>query len=125
MSLDVYLVGEAETVECTCCNCDNRHTYSRKREYYSANITHNLAHMAEAAGLYAAMWRPDEQGWKKAAQIIEPLAAGIAKLESDPERFRKMNPANGWGSYEGLLKAARDYLVACREFPDADIKIWR
>lgn len=32
----------------------------------------------------------------------------INGLESDPGRFRAMNPANGWGSYDSLLEVLRD-----------------
>lgn len=31
----------------------------------------------------------------------------IKVLEADPERFRAMNPENGWGNYEGLLDVLR------------------
>ena len=89
------------------------------------NITHNLTQMADAAGLYACCWRPEENGITKAQQMIEPLRAGIKSLVATPERFRAMNPANGWGSYEGLLKFARAYLEACEEYPDADIAAYR
>ena len=30
----------------------------REEDLYSANITHNLGKMADAAGLYEALWRP-------------------------------------------------------------------
>ncbi len=31
-------------------------------EVYSANITHNLGEMADKAGIYYALWRPEEKG---------------------------------------------------------------
>ena len=36
------------------------------------NITHNLGHMAYVAGLYRAIWRPDQYGYKYAKDLIDP-----------------------------------------------------
>jgi hypothetical protein len=90
-------------------------------EVYSANITHNLNSMAREAGIYEQLWRPDEIGAKKASQLIEPLRAGLSLLKSDPERFKKFNPSNGWGTYEGLVTFTENYLKACEEWPDAEV----
>jgi len=94
-------------------------------EVYWRNITHNLGKMASEAGVYQAMWRPEEQGWTKASQLIEPLRAGLALLRSDPDRFKAFNPENGWGSYDGLVEFVESYLSACIEYPDADVSVWR
>lgn len=107
MSLDVYLSAPVVT------------------SVYDANITHNLNTMAEEAGLYGCIWRPEESGITKAEQLIEPLEKGLALLRSEPERFRRLNPKNGWGSYEGLVKFVEDYLAACRENPQADVEVSR
>jgi hypothetical protein len=107
MSLDVYLRAV------------------RLTKVYSANITHNLNKMADEARIYKHLWRPDEIGITKAEQLIEPLRAGLELLVSDPERFKKFNPANGWGDYEGLVKFVQDYLSSCEENPDAEIEISR
>lgn len=94
-------------------------------EVYSANITHNLNSMAAEAGIYKALWRPEEIGITHAEQLIAPLRAGLSLLKSDPERFRKFNPENGWGTYEALVQFAADYLVACEEYPTATVSVWR
>jgi hypothetical protein len=94
-------------------------------EVYSANITHNLGPMANAAGIYEALWRPDENGITHARQLIEPLSVGLAKLTSDPDGFSVHNPPNGWGSYESLVNFVRDYLAACVTWPDAEVSVWR
>lgn len=60
MSLDVYLVGPEEMVECVCRECDHRHERKSRPCFYSANITHNLGAMADAAGIYLALWRPGQ-----------------------------------------------------------------
>jgi len=52
MSLDVKLVDE---------NGDY---------LYEDNITHNLGQMADRADIYKCLWRPDENGFEFAEQII-------------------------------------------------------
>ena len=94
-------------------------------EVYSANITHNLGKMAREAGVYEALWRPDECGISKASQLVEPLESGLVKLRAEPEHYRRFNPENGWGDYEGLVSFVDRYLSACREYPDADVRVWR
>ncbi|TVM03002.1 MAG: hypothetical protein CV087_07595 [Candidatus Brocadia sp. WS118] len=94
-------------------------------EIYTANITHNLNKMADEAGIYQHLWRPDEIGITNAEQLIEPLQRGLQLLKSDPEKFKKFNPSNGWGNYEGLVNFVHDYLKACVENPDADVVVWR
>jgi hypothetical protein len=94
-------------------------------EVFDWNITHNLGKMADEAGLYDCMWRPDEHGITKASQLIEPLRAGLATLKADPARFEQFNPANGWGDYDGLVRTVEAYLKACEEYPDAEVSVSR
>jgi hypothetical protein len=94
-------------------------------EVYWRNITHNLGKMASEAGLYEAMWRPDEHGLTHARDLIGPLRDGLATLQSDSERFKAFNPENGWGDYDGLLAFAASYLAACMNWPDAEVRVSR
>lgn len=107
MSLDVILSGMRETT------------------IYDRNITHNLGTMAEAAGIYKHLWRPEEIKITKAAQLIEPLREGLSLLLSDPERFKQFNPENGWGDYDGLVNFVREYLAACEENQNASVSVCR
>lgn len=91
-------------------------------DLFHENITHNLTRMAREAGIYQHLWRPEEIGITTAGRLIEPLTAGLALLRSDPERFRKLNPSNGWGSYEGLIEFVESYLRACEENKDAAVE---
>ncbi len=95
------------------------------RELFTANITHNLVTMAEAAGIYMHLWRPEEIGIKTAGELMDPLREGYRLLINEPGRFKKLNPSNGWGSYEGLVKFVKNYLAACIENPDAIIEVCR
>jgi hypothetical protein len=98
---------------------------SENGEVYSGNITHNLGAMADAAGLYICLWRPDEIGITLAGQLIRPLQDGLARLQSDPETYRALNPVNGWGSYEGFVDFVVEYLAACIAFPEAEVFVSR
>ena len=114
MSLDVYLTNK----ENPCPTCGRG---SNEECVYESNITHNLGRMAEEAGIYMHLWRPEEIGVTTAGQLIEPLRAGVALLKSDPPRFEKHNAKNGWGLYEHFVPWVEKYLRACEENPNATV----
>ena len=114
MSLDVYLTMEK------CEHCGNR-----GGEVFSSNITHNLSQMAEEAGIYEHLWRPDEIGIDTAKDLIEPLSKGLMLMKSDPERFEKFNSPNGWGLYKNFVPWVEKYLTACKENRQALVSVSR
>lgn len=92
---------------------------------YDANITHNLGVMAREAGIYEALWRPEEIGISTAGQLIQLLTDGLAQLKADEPRFSKFNSPNGWGLYRHLVSFVEKYLEACIENPDAIVEVSR
>lgn len=124
MSLDVYLLGEQVEVECVC-SCGNKHASTTRPYFYQDNITHNLGRMAEAAGIYEALWRPDEIGLTLASQLIAPLEEGLRKLKADPIGFAQFNAPNGWGLYEHFVPFTEKYLEACKQYPEAKVRASR
>lgn len=111
MSLSVYLEDPTATYE---------------TEYlYSSNITHNLWKMASEAGIYEALWRPEEIKAKYAKDIIPLLEKGLADLKARPEHFEQFNSPNGWGMYKNFVPFVAKYLKACKEYPEAIIKALR
>jgi len=114
-------------------------------EVYSANITHNLSKMAGQAGIYEALWKPHKlkEGYNiseddhkaerefesntimKAKELIAPLREGLHKLKMEPEKYKKFNPENGWGSYDGLVKFVENYLNACYKNQEAKVEVSR
>lgn len=92
---------------------------------YDRNITHNLGRMAEAAGIYTHLWRPDEIDITTARQLIDPLRTGLADLLATPDAYRKYDAPNGWGKYEHLVAFVTDYLAACEANPDATVRVSR
>lgn len=96
-----------------------------EEEVFSAKITHNLTEMALHAGIYYDLWRPEEQRHRNAEDLIRPLECGLERLLNNPEKYKKYNPENGWGNYEVLVKVVRYYIDACKENPQAAIRISR
>lgn len=111
MSLDVYLNDPTATYETA--------------SLYWANITHNLGKMAGEAGIYKALWRPEEVEAKYAKDIIEIVEKGLADLKARPEYFEQFNSPNRWGMYEHFVPFVEKYLEALKEYPDAEIYISR
>lgn len=131
MSLDVTIIDNF----CDHCGHGN--------EVFDINITHNLNKMATAAGIYEAMWRPhllytdkiivddneenelEESITVIAGDLIPHLQKGIDSLELRPSEYKKLNPENGWGSYETLLRVSKELLTACTNYPNAKVEVDR
>ena len=94
-------------------------------EVFSRNITHNLGEMAEKAGIYKALWRPDENGFIKAKDIIKILEKGLRLLKNNPKKYKKYNSENGWGLYKHFVPFVEEVLKACKEYPNAIIGVSR
>ncbi len=92
---------------------------------FSANITHNLGEMADAAGIYDQVWRPEENYIEYAYEMIPHLRAGIRALKSDPARFKRFDAENGWGTYDQFVPWLEAYLEACVRMPEAKVKVSR
>jgi hypothetical protein len=81
--------------------------------------------MADKAGIYYALWRPEEKGYKKASDIIPILEKGLKKLKAKPDYFKKFDSENGWGTYENFVPFVENVLNGCKENPDAIIEVSR
>lgn len=98
----------------------------------SWNYTHNTSHMIyavlEDAG-YALGTRVSWDGkeypaswWDRLNGMDGPEGAAyldliIKGLVADPHRFIAMNPENGWGDYDGLVKVLEEMRTAVPEWP--------
>ena len=120
MSLDVSLYRKLYL------SYDEGKTYVDKEELvYDSNITHNLGEMADKAGIYYALWRPEEIEKTKAKGIVDLLEKGLADLKKRPEYFKQFNSPNGWGMYENFVLFVEEYLEACKKNPECDIYVSR
>jgi len=106
MSLDFYLMYK----------CDGKDIWVFER-----NITHNLAMMADKAGVYYALWHPEKKEYVCAKDIVQLLENGLKKLKKRPKYFRKFDAPNGWGVYEHFVPFVEEVLIACKEYPNAKI----
>jgi len=120
MSLDIFLTRKKWV------SYDGGKTHTVEDEtVYEANITHNLAAMADKAGLYKYLWRPEELGINKAKELVEPLTKGLADMKARPKYYKKFNASNGWGLYKHFVPWIERYLEAAKEYPDANIEVGR
>lgn len=98
---------------------------SEGHEVFGANITHNLNRMAMEAGLYNCVWRPDENNYLKAGDIIADLRIGIARMATAPTHYKQFDAENGWGIYDDFMPWLIRYLEACEKNPEVLIGISR
>lgn len=122
MSLDIRLKNPIATID-TCFYCGSE--YEVQETVYDDNITHNLTEMADKAGIYKALWRPEEIGAKLARDIIPLLEKGLDDLKERPSYFIQFNAKNGWGMYEHFVPFVGRYLNACKKNPEAIISVSR
>lgn len=115
MSLDVWLTAAVDT------GGPEPHVVT----LFEANITHNLNVMADAAGIYDHLWRPETLGIDTAAWLIQPLEVGLAKMRADPAGFRLYDASNGWGAYDDFVPWIECYLEACKRHPAATVNVSR
>lgn len=107
MSLHVYLIDPTD------------------EPVYWANVTHNLTKMASEAGVYEAVWRPEDLDIILAEDLIPYVEDGLNALKSDPKYYKQFNPKNGWGSYEVFVGFLEEYLKALKKHPEAKIRVSR
>lgn len=92
-----------------------------KREVaiYDSNITYNLADIYYKCidGGFNAL---NEITCKEALPILNKAIENM--LENEKE-YRKLEPCNGWGTYDGLLEELRELRTCCEDNPDGIIEV--
>lgn len=114
----------------------------RKEEVYDANITHNLGKMADAAGLYEALWRPyrlkegydipeddynaeyafEEANPVRAYEISDIIEKGLGDMKARPDYYKTFDSENGWGLYVHFIPFIEKYLAALKEYPESFVE---
>ena len=110
MSLDISLIDPTSTYD--------------TEPLYEANITHNLNKMADNAGIYQALWRPEEINAVYAKDIIDIVEKGLNELNKNPSYFEQFNSPNGWGTYKHFVPFVANYLEALKKYPESKIEVW-
>jgi hypothetical protein len=93
------------------------------KDVYSCNITHNLNKMAKEAGIYKALWHPEEVGVWRAEDLIPILTPAIADMKNRPEYYKQFNSPNGWGTYDNFIRFLDELLEMCNVFKTAKIEV--
>ena len=83
------------------------------------NLTYNLHPMMDAAGIAP---RETLDG-KHAPEVVKLLGEAWDKLIKEPEKYKKFNPANGWGSYGVLINWIQETVDTAERYPDSIFKV--
>ena len=95
--------------------------YLQYLDGFDMNYTYNVSNMFEdALPGNDGVNQLNEMECSKAIPILEQ---GIKKMTDSPEHYKKMEPDNGWGTYDGALNVFKTLLEWCRECPLAMIVI--
>lgn len=138
MSWDATLYALTEMAACPECGHALDLPKRSEEEISDWNYTHNTNGMIAAAyeavsgeqtdqcggplgpAIGAAWWdRLDGASGEAGKAYLSQIITG---LEADPERYRAMNPPNGWGSYDSLLSVLREMRDAV---PVDEATVWR
>ncbi len=96
-------------------------TAKREVEIFEANITYNLSDMYyKCIDKKRGFKKLDNMKCKEALPIINNA---ITDMLNNANEYRKLNPRNGWGSYEGLLTKLQEMRNCCESNPDGIINI--
>ena len=85
---------------------------------YTYNVNPMYARAMNIKGLSKAL-----EG-KKCKRLIPLLKGGIANMENNPDVYKRMNPENGWGDYEGALDFLRKIFNKCNEYPNYKVRVY-
>jgi hypothetical protein len=107
------------------------------------NVTYNVAPMFQLAlaipkpgihgGGYCRCRYPDGDGSHETglralhqapcSEAAGVISAALGRMRADPQAYRAMNPANGWGSYESAMADLEWLLERCAEHPGARVYV--
>ena len=130
MSWDVYLTQE----DGECPSCGQSTTAVRSNV---GNMTFNVAPMYYSAFEFAykcihgSPYKPnDDEGFglrqltgMKCADALPYMLVAIAHMRQQPSEYMKMNPPNGWGSYESALEFLEELKDASLKHMQATIEV--
>ena len=107
LSADVWIIRD------TCPTCGRGNDNDRD----DLNVTYNLSTMLTRAGFVG--WRNVLD--KPAPKVGRHILAVLDRMARDPDRWRQMNPVNGWGDYDSCLQGRmRAWAERCRDASPQD-----
>jgi len=90
---------------------------------FHTQITHNLVPMAEAAGIFYEIWRPQNYGISMAQQLIIPLWSGLNRLRASSNLFKPYSHPR-FGDYNEMINFVEEYLDACMVWQYAHVEAY-
>lgn len=87
--------------------------------YDVGNYTSNVAPMWSAA---LGRSLGDLHG-RSAGACVVWLTSAVKDMKREPDKYKAMNPKNGWGDYEGALAYLENLLHACKILPNTTVWI--
>jgi hypothetical protein len=108
MSTDIWLYVE----------CDRHHI---QIEETSRNYTSNCNKM-----LYTIKpnFKWSDFNHRPACEVAPKIMDFIIDLEMNPDKFRAMNPTNGWGHYVSFVEFLQAIWRDCQKYPSALVGVW-
>lgn len=82
--------------------------------------TYNLSPMWRLAGVFEGS--SSELDGMLAAEVGVLATLGVRKAERDPAAFEKLEPANGWGDFDGFVRILNLVAELCTQHPNAIVR---
>ena len=104
------------SLKCPTCTCPDHEHYSINLGGYTWNVSgmYSSAFPPLYAGGQRSLYTLNGMSGFEAGWILEHI---VSEMCAYPEKYRAMNPPNGWGDYTGALMYIERILRACRERP--------
>lgn len=141
MSYDIYLISPQRYEHETNgeCRWDQEHECPGV-SLEVGNITYNIGGMwHDALGFAGSTEHPVKEimGWGESngrfgihafegapgVEAAGPLMEAVRRMEADPDRYRAMNPENGWGNADGAREFLRRLANMAAECPTFRIRV--
>ena len=88
------------------------------------HASHNHNHTSNMAGAWDAAGAPlREWDRKPVAEILPALRSAIAELTKHPDRYRKYEPDNGWGTVRSAREFLQDIEYDCARHEDDGVLV--
>ena len=84
------------------------------------NYTFNVAPMFQLALGKGGIKQLNELNREEAIKLLK---VGIKDMEENPEIYKKLNPENGWGNYEGALNTLIKIFNSLEENHNAEVSV--
>ena len=82
--------------------------------------TYNLQPMWRLAGVFER--HSSELDGIRADVLADRAACGLMRAVSSPEKFKALNPSNGWGDFDGFVEILSRTAILCATNRDGTIR---